>query len=332
MTIGIQRREFMITLGSAAVTWPIATRAQQALKIFRVGLLAGGPAVGATDERRKTLLSDLAAQDIVEGKNLVLVQRFADGHFDRLNSLAAELKDANVGVIVTFGFPAALAAKVSAKDVAVVILGAGDPVATGLVEGVSRPGGNLTGVTELSTELSAKRLEILKDTVPNLQRVAMLWNAADLGMTLRYRSAEDAAHVLGVKVQALGVREPNDFEDAFAAMMSERPDAILMVSDALTLLNRKRVVEFANANRLPSIFENSSIVHDGGLMSYGPNQSDIGECAAALVVRILRGARPADLPLELPTRFDFVINLKTAKALGLAFPPTISARADEVIE
>jgi putative ABC transport system substrate-binding protein len=330
--MAIARRKLIIALGSAAVTWPFAARAQQTGKIFRVGLLSGGPAIGATDERRKTLLSVLAAHDIIEGQNLVFVQRFADGHLERLDGFAAELKAANVDIIVTFGFPAALAAKVSAKDVAVVITGAGDPVATGLVDGLSRPGGNITGVTELSTELSAKRLEILKDTVPNLRRVAMLWNAADLGMTLRYHSAEDAARVLGVKVQALGVREPNDFEDAFAAMTSERPDGILMVSDALTMLNRKRVVEFANANRLPSIFENGVIVHDGGLMSYGPNQSDIGERAAALVVRILRGARPADLPLELPTRFDLVINLKTAKALDLVFPPTVSARADEVIE
>jgi putative ABC transport system substrate-binding protein len=332
MTISIARRKLIVALGSVAVTLPFTVCAQQMGKIFRVGLLAGGPAIGVTDERRKTLLSVLAAHDIIEGQNLVFVQRFADGHLERLDGLAAELKAANVDVIVTFGFPSALAAKVSAKDVAVVITGAGDPVATGLVDGLARPGGNLTGVTELSTELSAKRLEILKDTVPNLRRVAMLWNADDLGMTLRYHSAEDAARVLGIKVQPLGVREPNDFEDAFTAMTSERPDGILMVSDALTMLNRKRVVEFANANRLPSIFENGVIVHDGGLMSYGPNQSDIGERAAELVVRILRGARPADLPLELPTRFDLVINLKTAKTLGLGFPPTVSARADEVIE
>jgi len=332
MAIGIGRRQFISALGGAAAAWPLAAHAQQAGKIFRVGLLAGGPAIGVTDERRKTLLSVLAAHGIVEGQNLVFVQRFADGHLERLDGLAAELRATKVDVIVTFGFPAALAAKNSAKDVPVVITGAGDPVATGLVDGLARPGGNLTGVTELSTELSAKRLEILKDTVPDLRRVAMLWNAADLGMTLRYHSAEDAARVLGVKVQALGVREPNDFEDAFAAMTSERPDGILMVSDALTMLNRKRVVEFANAKRLPTIFENGVVVRDGGLMSYGPNQSDIGERAAELVVRILRGARPADLPLELPTRFELIINLKTAKALGLGFPPKVSARADEVIE
>jgi len=160
----------------------------------------------------------------------------------------------------------------------------------------------------------------------------MLWNAEDLGMTLRYRSAESAARILGVKVQTLGVREPNDFEEAFTAMTRQRPDAILMVSDALTILNRKRVIEFAAANRLPTIFEFAGLVREGGLMSYGPNQSAIGDRVADLVARILRGVRPADLPLELPTRFEFVVNLKTAKALGLNLPPALVGRADEVIE
>ncbi|TMJ35241.1 MAG: hypothetical protein E6G86_20405, partial [Alphaproteobacteria bacterium] len=188
------------------------------------------------------------------------------------------------------------------------------------------------GVTELGTELSAKRLEILRDALPALSRVAMLWNAADLGMTLRYRSAEEAARLLGLKVQTLGVREPDDFDHAFAEMTRERPDAILMVSDALTLLNRKRVVEFANVRRLPTIFENEPPVRDGGLMSYGPKQSEIGERAAYFVARILAGARPADLPLEVPTHFELLINLKAAQALGLSLPATLVARADEVIE
>lgn len=328
----ITKRKFVIALGATALAWPVAALTQQPGKIYRVGLLSGVGAVAATDERRKTLLSVLAARGFVEGQNLVFIQRYAEGHAERLSGLATELKAANVDVIVTLGYPAALAAKMSAKDVAIVVTGAGDPVATGLVEGLARPGGNITGVTELSTELSAKRLEILKDAVPNLRRVAMLWNAADQGMTLRYRSAQDAAGVLGITVQALGVREPDDFNDAFAQMTRQPPDAILMVSDALTVLNRGRVVEFSNANRLPTIFENAPIVRDGGLMSYGPKQSDIGERAAELVARILRGSRPVDLPLELPTRFEFVINLKTAQTLGLTLPPKLISRADEVIE
>jgi putative tryptophan/tyrosine transport system substrate-binding protein len=326
----VKRREFITLLG-AAVAWPLAARAQQPGKIYRVGLLSPIQ-VGPVDARRTTLLTALAARGFVDGQNLVVVQRSADGHLERLDGLAAELKAANVDVIVTFGYPAVLAAKKSTKDIPIIVTGAGDPVATGLVDGLARPGGNITGVTELSTELSAKRLEILRDALPAIARVAMLWNAADLGMTLRYRAAEDAARVLGLKVQTLGVREPDDFDHAFAEMTRERPDAILMVSDALTILNRKRVLEFASTNRLPTIFETGALVRDGGLMSYGPKQSDIGEIAGGLVARILRGARPADLPLELPTHFEFLINLKTAQALGVTLPPTLIARADEVIE
>jgi putative ABC transport system substrate-binding protein len=327
----MRRREFIALVGGAA-TWPVWAQAQQAGKIYRIGLLSGGALVASLDERSKSLKSVLAQGGFVEGRNLVLEQRWADGRVDRLGGLAAELEAAKVDVIVTFGYPAALAAKISANEIPIVISGAGDPVATGLVEGLARPGGHLTGVTELSTELSAKRLEILRDAVPGLRVVAMLWNAADLGMTMRYRAAEDAARVLGIKVQTLGVREPNDFDQAFTEMTRQRPDAILMVSDALTQLNRKRVVEFAAANRLPTIFEGAALVREGGLMSYGPNQGAIGERVGELVVRILRGARPADLPLELPTRFEFFINLKTAKALNLTLPPTLLARADEVIE
>jgi putative ABC transport system substrate-binding protein len=315
----MRRREFVFLLGGGVVAWVFTARAQQAGKVFRIGLLSGASAaIGPVDERNKSLTSGLARRGFVEGRNLIIEQRWANGHTDQLGDLAAGLKAGKVDVIVAYGYPAALAAKISATETPTVISGAGDPVATGLVEGVARPGGFLTGVTELSTELSAKRLEILRDAVPGLHTVAMLWNAADLGMSLRYRAAEDAARVLGVKVQTLGVRH--------------RPDAILMVSDALTNLNRKRVVDFAADKRLPTIFENASLVRDGGLMSYGPNQGAIGERVAELVVHILRGARPADLPLELPTRFEFVINLKTARTLGLNLPPALIDRADEVIE
>jgi putative ABC transport system substrate-binding protein len=328
----MRRRKFIGVLGAAAVAWPLAAPAQQAGKVYRIGWLGAVAPIGPQDERYKSIMAVLAQRGFVEGRNVVFEQRWAEGRLDRLDTLAAELKAANVDVIVTFGYPAALAAKLSATETPVVIGGAGDPVATGLVEGLARPGGYLTGVTELSTELSAKRLELLKDALPDLRLVAMLWNAADLGMTLRYRAAEDAARVLGLKVQTLGVREPNDFEEAFAAMTRQRPDAILMVSDALTLLNRKRVVEFAAVNRLPTIFEGAALVREGGLMSYGPKQSAIGERVGEFIVRILRGARPADLPLELPARFEFFINLRTARALGLTIPPTLLARADEVIE
>jgi len=328
----MRRREFILLVGGAAIGWSREGYTQQSGKIYRVGLLTNGVVVGATDERRKNLVSSLAAQGFVEGRNLTFEQRSADGQRGRLAGLVNELAAANVDAIVTFGYPPALAAKNSTKAIPVVVTGAGDPVATGLVDGLARPGGNLTGITELSSDLSAKRLEILKDAVPNLRRVAMLWNADDLGMTLRYQSAQSAAGVLGVKVQALGVREPDDFDHAFAEMQRDPPQAILMVSDALTMLNRKHVVEFANANRLPTIFEVGSVVRDGGLMSYGPKQSEIGELAGNLVAQILRGARPADLPLEVPTRFEFLVNLKTARSLGIELPPALVSRADEVIE
>jgi putative tryptophan/tyrosine transport system substrate-binding protein len=327
----MRRREFIAGLGSAAA-WPVVGHAQQSAKVYRVGLLATGGAFGAGDERRKTILEGLAARGFVEGRNLVFDVRWGEGRYDRLSELAAALKAANADVIVTFGYPAALAAKETAKEMPIVVTGSGDPVATGLADGLARPGGYVTGMTELSTELSAKRLEILKEAVPNLRRVAMLWNAADLGMTLRYRAAETAAKALNVSVQTLGVREPNDFDTAFAEMTRSRPDGILMVSDALTTLNRRRVIEFAPANRLPAIYELSALVRDGGLMSYGPDQRAIGDRASDFVARILRGARPADLPLEQPTKFELVINLKTAKALGLEMPLPLLGGADEVIE
>lgn len=328
----MRRRDFLGSACVAVASWPLTAQAQQPGKTYRVGLLAPGQA-GPVDERRRAILQVLAARGFVEGRNLVFdVRAGVPGHAESLTPLVVSLRESKVDVIITFGFPAALAAKTTAPDVPIVVLGSGDPVATGLAEGLARPGGNLTGMTELSTELSAKRLEILRDAVPNLRQVAMLWNAADLGMTLRYRAAETAARALGVHVQTLGVREPNDFDEAFSAMSKSRPDAILMVSDALTNLNRKRVIEFANANRLPTIYELTALVRDGGLMAYGPNQIAMGERAADFVVRILRGARPSDLPLEQPTKFEFVINLKTARSLDLTLPPQLVARADEVIE
>ena len=328
----MRRREFIAAFGSAAAALPLTAWAQQAGKVYRIGLLNGGSLIGPLDARNKSLTSGLAQRGFVEGRNLTFEQRWADGHLDRLDALAAELKADKVDVIVTYGYPAALAAKRLANETPIVISGAGDPVATGLVEGLSRPGGNLTGVTEVSTDLSAKRLELIRDAVPDLRVVAMLWNAADFGMTLRYHAAGDAPRVLGVKVQTLGVREPNDFDEAFAEMTRQPPDAILMVADALTVLNRKRVVEFAATNRLPTIFETAALVRDGGLMSYGPNQSAIGDRVADLVVRILRGARPADLRLSCRRVSRFFINLKTAKTLGLTMRPALLARADEVIE
>jgi putative ABC transport system substrate-binding protein len=241
------------------------------------------------------------------------------------------MKAAGIDVIVTVGYPPAFAAKESGIPV-VIGGGGGDPVATRLVESLAHPGGNVTGISDDAATISTKRLSLLKQLLPNMRRVAMLWNRDDLGMTLRYGASAQAAQILGVGVQALGVREPDDFNGVFEAMDSERPDAILMVSDVLTVLNRKRVIDYAAAKRIPAIFEDEVFVRDGGLMSYGSDPKESFERVADMAAKIFKGARPADIPFEQPTRYPFVVNLKTAKSIGLEMPPTLVALADNVIE
>src|SRR5262249_9435414 len=236
---------------------------------------------------------------------------------------AAELVGLKVNAIFTRSWPAAVAVKQATTTIPVVIIGAGDPVATGLVASLAHPGANITGLADLATELSAKRLDLLKETVPTLSRVAVLWNSADGGMTLRFRSIQSAAPTLGVAVRPLGVQGPADLEQAFTAMTQQRPDALFVVADVFTASNRKRIFEFAAQNRLPAMDEVRAYVADGGLISYGPSFTDQLRRAAALVDKILRGAKPADLPVELPTRLELVVNLKTAKALGLTVPQSI---------
>jgi putative ABC transport system substrate-binding protein len=242
-----------------------------------------------------------------------------------------ELKAAKVDLIVVFGYPTAIAAK-AAGITTVVAFGVGDPVATGLVVNLARPEGNITGISDVATTLSTKRLSLLKELLPKLHRVAMLWNKDDLGMSLRYDASAKAAAAMVVDVQAVGVREPDDFNEAFAVMDREPPDAILMVSDSLTMLNRKRVFDYAAVHRLPAIYEYDPLVREGGLMSYGPDLRESFERAASMVDRIFKGAKPADLPFEQPTRYLFVLNLKTAKSINLEIPPTVLALADEVVE
>jgi len=263
-------------------------------------------------------------------KNLTFERRGAEMQLDRLPRLVNELAS-KVDVIVAFGYPSALAAK-QGTTLPVVSFTTGDPVGTGLVDSLARPGGHITGISDVSAEITPKRLELLKEIAPALRRVAVLWNAADPGMTLRYRASEAGAKKMGITVQPLGVREPKDFDQAFATMNSDMPDAILMVHDGLTSLNRKGVLEFTAAHRLPAIYEDGLYVRDGGLMSYGPDLNEGLARVAALVDRILKGTKPADLPFEQPTLFRFVLNLKTAKSLGLTVPLTLHASADEVIE
>jgi putative ABC transport system substrate-binding protein len=327
----MRRREFITLITGAAIWQPQAAVAQQASKVFRIATLTPGPPLTDKSPSGVTLLGVLAQRGFTLGQNLTFESRGAMGQMSRLPQMLQEMKSGGVDVIVTVGYPTAVAARTSGIPV-VIAAGSGDPVATGLVNSLARPGGTVTGISEDATTLSTKRLALLKQLLPNMRRVAMLWNRDDLGMSLRYEASAKAAVVLGITVQTLGVREPDDFNGVFEAMDKEPPDAILMVSDALTNLNRKRVFDYAAAKRLPAIYEIDALVRDGGLMSYGADPKQSFERVGDLVARILKGARPADLPFEQPTRFLFVVNMKTAKSLGLEIPPMLVALADEVIE
>jgi putative ABC transport system substrate-binding protein len=328
----MRRREFIILLGSAAAVWPLAVTAQSPSRVYRVGSLITGTPIADDSPSGAALIRGLAEHGYVLNRNLTFEHRGAEMQLDRLPRLVDELVTSKkVDVIVAFGYPSALAAK-EGTTLPVVSFTTGDPVGTGLVDGLARPGGHVTGISDVSAEITPKRLGLLKEMAPALRRVAMLWNAADPGMTLRYRAAEAGAKTMGIIVEPLPVREPKEFDQAFAAMNKHMPDAILMVHDALTSLNRKRVFEFVAAHRLPAIYEDDLYVRDGGLMSYGPDLNESLARVAALVDRILKGAKPAELPFEQPTLFRFVLNLKTAKSLGLTVPLTLRASADEVIE
>jgi putative ABC transport system substrate-binding protein len=326
----MKRREFIALLGSMILASPRVTSAQTS-KIYRLGTLTVGPPIASTNGPGAILITGLAQRGYSLGQNLVYEARGAAGKVAQMPNLMQELKAANVDAVVTVSYQAAAAAK--ASGVATVIAsGSGDPVKTGLVASLARPGGNVTGISDDAAALSTKRLGLLKEMSPQLRKIAMLWNKDDLGMSQRYDASSKAAQEIGITVLPLGVREPDDFNEAFAAMNRDPPDAILMVTDSLTLLNRKRVFDYAAERRLPAIYEQDFIARDGGLMSYGADPRESFDRAAALAARIFQGAKPADLPFELPTRYLFVINLKTAKAMNLTVPNTLLALADEVIE
>ena len=327
----MRRRDILQILASALVSAPGAAIAQTASKVFRLGTLSPGPPIDEKSPNGAILLKELEQRGYALGKNMTLEVRTAAGQVGKLASLVQGLKADQIDAVVITGFPTALACKV-AQVPTVVALGAGDPVATHLIDSLAHPGGSITGISDNAAALSGKRLDLIKQAVPKLQRVAMLWNRDDLGMSMRYESSANAARSLGVSVQPLGVREPDDFNGVFEAMDREPPDAILMVADALTVLNRKRVFDYAGAHHIPALYEYDFFVRDGGLMSYGPDIKESFQRAADLVARIFGGARPGDLPFEEPTRYPLVVNLKTAKATGIELPANFVALADEVIE
>jgi putative ABC transport system substrate-binding protein len=267
-----------------------------------------------------------------EGRDILLEIRWAGGSNEPLFGLAAELAALKVEVLVTVSTPAALAAKRATATIPIVFTAVGDPVGAGVVPSLARPGGNATGFSLLATELSAKRLEILREIVPNASPVAMLWNDTNPGMTLRAHESERAAATLGLTIQSYGVHDLLTFDPAFEAIVNAGGAAVLILVDPFTTLHRQRIIDFAAERHLPAIYEAREFVDAGGLISYGIDLSAMEQRAALYVDKILKGTRPADLPVEQPTKFELVINLKTAKALGLTIPPSLLSRANEVIE
>jgi putative tryptophan/tyrosine transport system substrate-binding protein len=324
----MRRRTFIAALGGAAA-WPLAARAQ-AGKTHRIGFLsqAGGlssPFVMAFREG----LRDLG---YIEGQNISIEWRFSSGPAEELASFANELIQLKVEAIVATGGPATRAMKRATSIIPIVMAFSGDPVGTGLIASLNRPGENLTGLSFMSPDLSAKRLEVLVEAFPNTKRVATLWNPDDPVYALELQRTDTAARALGIILRPIEVRTRDDFGAAFATMADENADALIAFAHTLTIQNRSSVVGLANRYRLPAMYGIREFVNDGGLMAYGPSITALYRRAATFVDKIIKGAKPADLPVEQPVKFELVINLKTAKALGFEIPPTLLARADEVIE
>jgi ABC-type uncharacterized transport system substrate-binding protein len=329
----MKRREFITLLGGAAAAWPLAAHAQQAGKGSRIGYL------GTASPSLERLLVDAFRQKLrelghIEGENINIEYRWAEGCDDRLPNLAVDLVRLKPDVIVTTGTPGTLAAKQATHTIPIVFASSGNPVQGGLVASYARPGGNVTGFTILGPDLEGKRLEILKETVSGLSRIAVLWNPTNPGQTAGYyQQMRAAAEALGVTVAiAAEIRRPDDLENAFAAIASDRPHAMFVLADRFLLAHRMEIVNFANVSRLPGMYAYREYVDSGGFMSYAPSNIDLFRRTAVYVDRILKGTKPADLPVEEPTKFELVINVKAAKAIGLDVSPTLLARADEVIE
>jgi ABC-type uncharacterized transport system substrate-binding protein len=305
--------------------------AQQPKRVPRIGFLWGvGDPPPPLGEAFRQGLRDLG---YIEGKNILVEYRYAEGKLDRIPSLVAELVRLKVDVLVTPAFPAIRAAKQATKTIPIVMLINVDPVATGIVDSLARPGGNITGLARLMTELSGKRLELLKEMVPTISRVGVLWDADDPGGAIGFKEYEAAARALKIQLLSLEIRGPNaDLEGAFRAAAKGRANALITVRNTLLLRYTKRIADFAIKNRLPSMYEGSDFVEAGGLVSYASSDAENFRRAATYVDKILKGAKPADLPVEQPTNFEFVINLKTAKQIGLTIPQSVLYRADKVIK
>jgi putative ABC transport system substrate-binding protein len=326
----ITRRELLMAFGASVISSPFASVAQQQpAKIRRLGVLQPGAPPEPLMEAVRDGLRDLG---YVEGRNIAFEIRWAEGKADRLDGLAAELVAAKVDLITALSTPAVIAARRATSTIPIVFTGVGDPIGTGVVPSLAHPGGNTTGLSTMATELSAKRLEILREIVPSMSPLAMLWNDSNPSMVLRARESQEAGTKLGVTIRSLGVHDLVDFEAAFAAMRAGRFTALLTLADPFTRAHRERIVNLAVELRLPAIYDVREFVESGGLISYGPNLLAIHRRSAIYIDKIFKGAKPGDLPVEQPTVFELVVNMKTAKALGITIPQSILVRADRVIE
>ena len=325
----MRRREFITLLGGVAVTWPLAASAQS--KTPRIGFMGNSTAAleaNLVDAFRE----GLREHGYEEGRNIVIEYRWADGKYERFPALVAELIAAKVEVIVTAGTPAALAMKKATTTVPLVMVAVGDPVGTGLVPSLARPGANLTGLSSVAPDLEGKRLQLLREVVPALSHVAMFINSLNPFHVSSMRQARAAAQTMGIKLQLHDIRKSEDLDDAFAAIRKERPDALLILADRVFLHNRERMMDLTKEQRLPNVNAYKELVEVGGLMSYGPSYEDMHKRAAIYVDKILKGAKPADLPIEQPSKFTFIVNLKAAKALGVTVPSQLLGLADELID
>jgi putative tryptophan/tyrosine transport system substrate-binding protein len=327
----VRRREFITLLGSAAA-WAVAARAQQAGKLPIIGLL-GPTSAAAWVTTTNVFVSRLRQLGWIEGSSTVAIEyRWAEGRYERFAEVAAEFVRLKVDVIVTAATAPVLAAKQATSVIPIVFAASGDPVGSGLVASLARPGGNVTGSSLQQAELASKRLEILREIAPSVRRLAIMGNVSSPLIAAEMREAQSTALRLGLEVGLLEIRQADDIPLAFKTALNDRADAVYVCADPLTGTNRLRIVSLAQAARLSTVFGERESVEAGGLISYGPNIPDLFRRAAELVDKILRGTNPADIPVEQPTKFDLVINLKTAKVHGIDVPPALLARADEVIE
>jgi putative ABC transport system substrate-binding protein len=326
----MKRREFITLVSGAAVAWPLAAYAQQPAKLPTVGFLGAGTP-STYGQWVAAFMQQLRERGWIEGRNIAIELRWAEGKNERYADIAAEFVRLNVDVIVTTGTAAVVAAKQATSVIPIVFTSAGDPVATGLVASLARPGGNVTGLSNQLPDLAGKRLELLREIIPDLHRLAILTNVGNPIGALETGEVQAAARTLGLEILPLEIRRAEDIGPAFEAL-KDRADALYVVAEPLLSGNHVRISTLALGARLPTLLGIRDYVEAGGLVSYGPNTPDLFRRAADLVDKILRGAKPKDIPVEQPAKFDLVINLTTAKALGLTIPPTLLARADEVIE